>query len=438
MGTFLLPMVALLFADWTMFTRDVRHNSFNADESAVTPVSISRLVKAWNLPNDGGLAAAPTLAGGVLYFGDWAGNFQAVSAADGSVLWRQQVGMSGQPEEPACSPVLGVTSQAAVTSDTVYVGGGDASVYALDRATGAIRWSAPLGNKDLGNYIWSSVTFYNGSLYVGLASLADCPLVRGALVRIDPNAPEKRIVRYLAPSTDLGAGVWSTPAIDADTNTVYVTTGTGDQDASRGLFGGTLLALDADTLEIKRWFFLPTNSTEEDIEWGSSPTLFETADGRKLVGATGKDGVLYALSRDTLELQWTRKLAVQCICPECGCGSLSTPAYDGKTLYVGAGVDDPDGFGTGSLYAVDPGSGEVIWQQTLDGTVIAPVTVTPAVVVVSTLNGLKIFDISTGEVLWTDSGGGIIYSQPVVADGVIYVNYLRNGTVALRLAPDGG
>jgi glucose dehydrogenase len=99
----------------------------------------------------------------------------------------------------------------------------------------------------------------------------------------------------------LGAGVWSTPAVDQESNSAYVTTGTGGQDAHRGLWGGTLLALDASTLEIQpAYFFLPTNSLELDIEWGSSPTLFTLPHGTRMVAAAGKDGVLYALDRHNL------------------------------------------------------------------------------------------------------------------------------------------
>jgi hypothetical protein len=53
-----------------------------------------------------------------------------------------------------------------------------------------------------------------------------------------------------------------------------------------------MLAINAASLEIKSWFLLPTNSVDEDIEWGSSPALFQTSGGLPLVAATGKDGIL--------------------------------------------------------------------------------------------------------------------------------------------------
>src|SRR5437588_3592996 len=99
--------------------------------------------------------------------------------------------------------------------------------------------------------------------------------------------------------------------------------------------------------------------------------LFQTPDGNRFVAATGKDGILYVLNRDDLSLAWTLRLAVECVCPECGCGSLSTPAFDGKFLYVGAGVADPEGYDHGSVYAIDPLTQQIIWMHGLSGTVIA-------------------------------------------------------------------
>jgi polyvinyl alcohol dehydrogenase (cytochrome) len=265
-----------------------------------------------------------------------------------------------------------------------------------------------------------------------VASLGDCPLTRGALVRIDLDRPDPAQIKYLAPVGEIGAGIWSTPAIDAKTDTVFVTTGTGDQDADAGMWGASMLSLDASTLEIKMFFVLPTSSIEEDIEWGSSPTLFEDSSGLELVGATGKDGVLYVRKRQDLTPVWQTKLAVQCPSPQDGCGAISTPAFDGARLYVGAGAA-VDAFGSGSLYAVDPGSGDVIWSATMEGTVLAPVTVAGGLVFASTTLGMAVYDAGTGDAVWADPRPGALYSQPVVADGTLYTTYVNGDVVGWRL-----
>ncbi|MDQ6705548.1 MAG: PQQ-binding-like beta-propeller repeat protein, partial [Acidobacteriota bacterium] len=230
-----------------------------------------------------------------------------------------------------------------------------------------------------------------------------------------------------------GAGIWSTPAIDESTNTAYVTTGTGDQDPRRGLWGGTMLAMDAVTLDVQAHYFLPTNSLAGDIEWGSSPTLFHKLDGSTIVAATGKDGFLYARNAPSLTFAWTVKLAVQCVSPQQGCGSISTPAFDGRTIFAGAGDSDIEDDPLGTVYALNPENGATIWRRSTDGVVIAPVTVANGLVYVSTTLGLLILDAASGDELWDDGQRGPLYSQPVVADGTVYSTYVTGEVVAWRL-----
>ena len=422
--------------DWRMFLHDRVHSSFNKSEVQLDKESIQSIQDVWAFRSDGLLVAAPTLSDGVLYFGDWNGNFHAVRAVDGVELWKQFVGMSAPPADPFCQPAAGVSSQAFVIGNIVYLGGGDAALYGLDRTSGAQLFRVPLADPNDGSYIWSSILYSGNALYLGVASLGDCPLVRGELVRIDLNDPQDPQIRYLMPEDQLGAGLWTTPAIDAATNRLYITTGNGDEDPEAGVFGGALLAVNASTLEPLAYFFLPRFEEEDDFDWGSSPTLFQASDGRKLVGATGKDGILYALSRDDLSLVWKQTVAIPCICPECGCGSLSTPAFDGKQLYLGAGVRDPNGDALGSVYAISPDTGDVVWEQDVNGTVIAPVTVANGLVYASTTAGLKILDSQTGEVAWDDRGYGSLYSQTIVQDGIIYNSYFDGTVVARRPIKD--
>jgi polyvinyl alcohol dehydrogenase (cytochrome) len=419
-------------ADWKMFAATPDHASFNGAETTITPGNATTLQAVWAQRFGTVFASAPTVVNGVLYFGGWNGYFYAVDGKDGRVLWQTFVGKAPDPDIPECQRGIGVTSQPVLSGDVVYVGGGDSAVYALNMYTGEQKWRVSLADPATGAYIWSSITLVKDALYVGVSSLGDCPLVRGALVRIDINAPDKPLIRYLIPEDQAGAGVWSTPAVDVNTDTVYVTTGTGEQDAELGIWGGTLMSLDATTLGPKHYYFMPTNSVEDDIEWGSSPTLYTGRDGRKRVAATGKDGVLYGLSADDLSLLFQTKIALGCICPECGCGSLSTPAFDGTALYLGAGVADPELFDSGSVYSINPDDGSIRWVRTTPGTVIAPVSVAGGLVFAGTTVGLNIFDAASGEPLWTDNDRGPMFSQPVIVDGTVYCTYVTGEVIAWR------
>jgi outer membrane protein assembly factor BamB len=332
----------VLGASWTMYLWDPSHSSFNPAESLIDASSVQTLVPLGSFRANGGFAAAPTVVDGVAYVGDWTGRFYAIRASGGRTLWSQFVGKAPEPPNPICQPGVGVSGQAVVSGSVVYVPGGDSAVYALDRQTGALLWRVPLADPASGAYLWSSLTLVNTSLYVGVASLGDCPLIRGAVARIDLEKPQQPVFFYFDPVGQIGAGVWSTPAVDTDTNTVFATSGNGGFDPASGLWGGTLMALDATTLTRKNYFELPSNDPNLDLDWGSSPTLFQSAAGTPLVAATGKDGVLYCLRRDDLSQAWTTKVAMSCDCPQCGCGSISTPAFDGQRLYLGAGKIDPN------------------------------------------------------------------------------------------------
>src|SRR5712691_6789768 len=192
--------------DWPMYLRDPAHSSFNSSESKIDRSNIGTLQAAWKTSLSAPIAAAPSVVGGVVYVGAWDGNFHAIDAKTGAPLWRAFVGKAPDPDTPGCQPGIGVTGQAAVVGNVVYVAGGDSAVYALNKATGAQLWRVALADPNEGAYLWSSLTAYNNALYVGIASLGDCPLVRGALVRIDLANPQRPLFRWMAPEDEVGGG----------------------------------------------------------------------------------------------------------------------------------------------------------------------------------------------------------------------------------------
>jgi outer membrane protein assembly factor BamB len=201
-----------------MFGSTPSHASFNA-QSGFDKSLLSSLQPAWSQTLGGGFAASPTVVNGILYFGGWNGYFYAIDGKDGRVLWQSFVGKAADPGNPACQQPIGVTAQAVVSGGVVYVGGGDSAVYALNKTTGEQIWRVPLEDPASGAYLWSSLTLVHNILYIGVASLGDCPLVRGALVRFDLDAPQKPLIRYLVPEDQTGGGIWSTPAVDIATKT---------------------------------------------------------------------------------------------------------------------------------------------------------------------------------------------------------------------------
>jgi uncharacterized protein (TIGR03437 family) len=426
-------------ADWTMYLGDPAHSSYLPAETELNPSNLSQLQQSWRLNVGAPVASGVTTSNGTLFFGAWDGYLYSVNGATGDVLWKVFLGVAPAPSEADCQPAIGVTAQPVVDGNVVYAGGGDSAVYALDRSSGAVLWRTSLADPQSGAYLWSSLLLDNGAIYIGIASLGDCPLVRGGVARISLNDPSHPLVRYLMPDGSLGAGVWSTPAIDDQNNVLYITTGNADvQDANGGSWGSALLALDATTLAIRGWFFKPTASFDPDSDWGSSPTLFQTPDGRQYVAANGKDGVMYVLNRADLSLAWTYKLATLGDDPEAGQGSLSTPAFDGQTLFAGAGTSDAANSSPGTVYAIDPATRNALWSYGARGVVLAPVTVTPYLVLVPSTKGLAILDAATGAEAWNDQGRVGSFGQAVLANGTIFATYVNGDVVAWTLPDLGG
>ena len=418
-----------------MYLRDPAHSSYNSTESLLNSRNAGRLTPQWTTTVNAPISTGVTVSAGVLFFGAWDGNFYAVESSTGAILWMRNLGKAPDPEDPECGPGIGIASQPAVSGDTVYAAGGDSTVYALNRYTGEIVWRVPLADPQAGAFLWSSVLLSGNTLYVGIASLADCPLVRGGVARIPLDDPTHPLIRYLVPEDTAGASVWSTPAIDEQANVLYVTTGNADfdvQDAGQGIWGSALLALDASTLGIQAYFLLQLAPGDIAADWGSSPSLFATPDGNQFVAASGKNGIMWVLHRPDLTPVWAATLAIDCVAPEFGCGSLSTPAFDRRTVFTAAGTSDLFPGYDGSVYAFDPAGPSLLWAHPSAGVVIAPVTVTPELVLVPTIKGMVVLDAASGEELWTDSENGGLYSQAVVADGTMYCTYISGAVIAWR------
>ena len=104
-----------------------------------------------------------------------------------------------------------------------------------------------------------------------------------------------------------GGGIWQTPAIDADTGTVYLVAGnpypSHDGSARKGinLFTLCFLALDVRTGKLQ-WYYQQVHHDLWDLDSGQQPTLFDVqVKGRTIraLAAGNKNGYVYVLNRET-------------------------------------------------------------------------------------------------------------------------------------------
>jgi polyvinyl alcohol dehydrogenase (cytochrome) len=277
------------------------------------------------------------------------------------------------------------------------------------------------------------------------------------------------VARY-APA---GAGVWSSPAIDPVSRTVFYGTANGFiLTGGPGEEEDTVIALDLDTGALRwkhqinhpdQWTVgcirpiehqLPAehcagmaDGTNIDWDFGSSPNVF-TASGRTVVGIGQKSGIYHVFDAATGQIVWQRQTSVA----QHNGGSMGIlwgTAYDGHRIYVATWLGKP-----GTLFGLDPATGEIRWRtpNPADGCTtggaaahgdachlghMSAVTATPGLVYEGSMDGkLRIYRAEDGAILWqydtvreftgvnhvTGPGGAVAgHGGAVVAHGMVYV-----------------
>jgi outer membrane protein assembly factor BamB len=89
--------------DWPMYGHDL-HHSFAGVDSAISAQNAGSMVRAWVFIPGDVVSASPTVVDGVVYVGSWDGFFYALDAASGAVKWKFQVDCDNAviPVPPQC------------------------------------------------------------------------------------------------------------------------------------------------------------------------------------------------------------------------------------------------------------------------------------------------------------------------------------------------
>jgi outer membrane protein assembly factor BamB len=456
----LTPTLPAQADDWPTYMGNAMRNSWAAD-GPINRDSASSLRPLWVSDTRGILVAQPAVAGGAVYIGNWRPgvNFFKLDAQTGRTLWGVDLGYRNVGKE--CDPpALGVSSGAAVYSDSVYVGGGDNWFYALNAADGTVRWRFNTafikGNDYTGNYNWASPLAYNGAVYVGVASLSDCPLVQGRLLKLDANSGALLGMFKLAPDGHLGATVWTSPAVDPATNSILITTGNHNPGDDQP-YAEAVVQLDLDLTKVIASWRVPEADRRSDTDWGGTLDVFRK-DGQSYAATVSKNGKLYIFNTSKIGSGPVSVTQVSAPndCPQCGAGNLSSPAFDASSgrLYVaGPRVRLNGTYYGGTIGAFDPTSSAFSWRVTtaLDphppksvqdicepdihpdcprtpGVIIAPVVGTSRVVAVNTSWETQLRDVATGELLYsskvvtnTMQNWQVIYGGSAFAEGKMFV-----------------
>ena len=409
---------------------DNGRSDFNSSETIINTTTAPHLKLHWTHTAAGAISTQPVEANNLIYWGSWdAGNEHATNLTNGHA-WTNQLGTT---TDTSCNPVsVGVASTSTVATinrrSMLFVGGGNAHFYALDALTGKTIWNTSLGSSP-SHFIWSSPAVYNGSVYIGVSSFGDCPLVQGQLVQLNAATGAIQHKFNVVPNGCTGGGVSGSPTIDQATGNLYFATGNPGSCGSSETNAPALVELKASDLSFVRHWQVPKSEQTNDSDFVNTPTLFTGSGGTPLVGVANKNGKFYALNRSAFNNGpvWKAQIANGGGCPQCGQGSISPAAWDGTTLYVAGGNTTISGSSCkGSVDALNPATGAFIWRHCLnDGPVLAAVTLAPGLVVVCQGRYVMVLSAaSPGTTLFRflDShSGSAFWAAPSISKGVIYV-----------------
>jgi len=372
-------------------------------------------------------------------------------------------------------------------------------VVTIAAVTGTLLWRTDVRLHET-NRITGTPVIHKGRVYAPLSSVEindaredtyECCKSHGAVVALDlatgtklwvghtmPDATKRKLNRAGAqlwgPS---GAPIWSTPAIDAKRNVLYV--GTGENNSLPATdTSDAIIAFDLDTGE-RKWVFQATakdvwsyacrngancdfgdEAIVRDHDFGGSVMIVKRKDGSDLLVVGQKSGVVWALDPDKNgAVVWSQKIGIG----GANGGIHWGTATDGARVF--ASINDRQSpeqpSAAPGLHALDLETGKMLWSRKAEGDCSgdrkqrfaacatrlgyspAPLVVDGAVVQGAVDGILRIFDVETGKTLWSydtirkfdtvngvPANGGSIDSSPyVAANGTLFVvsGYARFG-----------
>ncbi len=425
--------------EWTMLGRDYASTYHQRREEKITKANVGTLKELWSFKPFAQPNGTPAVVDGVVYATS-NGESYALDADTGEVLWRNRE--------------LGASSSPAYDDGVLYIHTRRGLVSAVDPATGEILWQSPSDTHPV-TAGYSSPVVFEDFVIVGASSneegaVAEGATFQGGVVAFDRHTGERRWRYYTAIDPYNGATVWSTITLDPDTRQLFATTGN-NYTGEAGPNSDSIFSLDIESGELL-WttqlteddVFTILNPKSPDSDFGTNPTLFEAnVDGsrRKMLAAGQKSGVVWGLDRTTGEVLWETPLSGGSALIG---GILNTGAYDGERLYV-VTHNQRDRADT-KLVALDPATGAVVWQRTLDNWVWGPLTIANGMIFAPVWTTLRVYDTTNGAELFAFDTPGTIASGASIVDGRVYFGsgmaYIvgeRESTIhALSLPGDDG
>lgn len=347
----------------------------------------------WKFETGSRIASSPAVSAGLVFFGSFDSNFYALDASTGKLKWKFKT--AGERRfsaphlhgaEPAAEtmpdPFDFYLSSPVLSNGTVYFGSGDSNIYALDAASGTLKWKFKTGD-----VVHASPAISDGTLFVGSWD--------SYFYALDAATGKEKWRFKTGEDANIHnqVGIQSSAAVS--NGIVYF-----------GCRDSKFYAVDAATGK-QLW------SLNNKGSWViSSPAVL---DG-KVYFATSDTGLIHALdakSGDPLFSIENKHWPL-----------FSSPAISGDTLYIGSHE--------GKLLAIDLKSQKFAWTFETEGSKQNGATYTKP-------DGVPKYEAAFADFFYDDMVSGVqkmmsvgaILSSPAIANGTIYVGSTDGNIYAL-------
>jgi polyvinyl alcohol dehydrogenase (cytochrome) len=488
--------ITLNSQQWNGWGRD-SDNSRYQPKPGIKAEDVPRLQVKWAFAHPGPMATGqPTIIGDRLFLTIEAGLIYCLNADTGCTYWTLNPGAAvrasivvgpfpAPPPPPSAGPLSAHLTTRSKTRFAAYFGDEKSNVHAVDAETGKPIWKTKVEDHYLSR-ITGAPVLYRNRIYVPVSSFEEtagrdaayeCCKFRGSIVALDAFTgkiiwksytvqDEPKPFKKNSAGTQMygpaGGAIWSAPTIDLKRRLIYAGTGNSYTDIESGQTDA-VIAFDLATGRIK-WVNQVTpndnflvgcrqpgagNCPEvagPDYDFGSSVILRTLPNGKQVLLAGQKSGVLYALDPDNKGKKiWEVKLGSG--------GALGGIewgfAADAENVYVPV-ADYSGAARKPGISAVKISTGEKLWHvpappakcswgtARCNNSQSAAATVIPGVLFSGTMDGhLRAYSTRDGAIIWDfdtaaqsydavngmkAKGGSLDGGGPVIANGVLYTN----------------
>ena len=435
-GTTLLnPKAAKPAGSWPYPNADLA-NTRDAAGSAISSTNVASLQQAWTFrlpaslvtsgPGFGSLTATPVVTNGVVYLQDLGSNVYALDLATGQVKWEYQVS----------SKIVGAGPNGVAVAGGVVYGDTMTTVFALNAGTGKTIWVDRNLLSDGQGLFGFQPQVANGRVYLA-SSIGTGP---GGGVLLALSAFTGKLVwkvNTILPASNSSAtstygtgGAWETPLVGSDGSVTfgignpYQTAAAAIAHPSAQLYADSEVNLDAAAGKL-RWYYQAVPNDFMDHDMQTSP-IAATVSGEPAVIGSGKVGVVYAMNASTGRLIWKTPVGEHSVSD-----NYSIEAMEHKLTLKAPYLILPGGLG--GLLSNPALAGNNVYVATVD----LPFTVAKMSYPLGAPDGdgtgeIEALNVTTGKIEWDTKVPAMPLGATTVSNNLVFTTLYTGVLIALN------